>query len=396
MQFHDPEFVPTDNTIPEQRSSVSLVIVNEQFWSLIDHFSSFTKLVRCIAVWRRYFTILKQRLAKQEVAQGQLTVLELKSAKILLLQIVQQRAFATDYQRLSSGTPIKRKSPIHRLHSFKGNDRLIHVGGRLSKADIGYNQKHPVLLPQHNHVTEIILSEVHRQTLHGGAQLVLSQLRQEYWPVRGIEVAKKSIRDCVTCFRAKPQPVQQMMSDLHESRVTEMYPFYQTGVDFCGPVFIKTPVRSKTRLKMYIALYICLATRAVHIELVTDLTTGAFIASLRRFISRRGRPAQILCDNATIFVGASRELKELELLLASKDHQSKTQSYAVNQGIEFKFIPPRSSHFGGSWESAIKRIKYHLTRTVGNGFFTEEEMMTTLTQIEACINSRPLTPTVGP
>ncbi|XP_055714332.1 uncharacterized protein LOC129808575 [Phlebotomus papatasi] len=376
MQFHDPEFVPTDNTIPEQRSSVSLVIVNEQFWSFIDHFSSFTKLVRCIAVWRRYFTILKQRLAKQEVAQGQLTVLELKSAKILLLQIVQQRAFTTDYQRLSSGTPIKRKSPIHRLQPFMDDDRLIRVGGRLSKADIGYNQKHPVLLPQHHYVTEIISSE----------------LRQEYWPVRGIEVAKKSIRDCVTCFRAKPQPVQQMMSDLHESRVTEMYPFYQTGVDFCGPVFIKTPIRSKTRLKMYIALYICLATRAVHIELVTDLTTGAFIASLRRFISRRGRPAQILCDNATNFVGASRELKELELLLASKDHQSKTQSYAVNQGIEFKFIPPRSPHFGGSWESAIKRIKYHLTRTVGNGFFTEEEMMTTLTQIEACINSRPLTP----
>uniref|UniRef100_A0A1B0C8T1 Integrase catalytic domain-containing protein n=1 Tax=Lutzomyia longipalpis TaxID=7200 RepID=A0A1B0C8T1_LUTLO len=133
---------------------------------------------------------------------------------------------------------------------------------------------------------------------------------------------------------------------------------------------------------MYVALFVCMTTRAIHIELVSDLTTQAFLAALRRFVSRRGCPAKILKERD----------EEIGATSASDERQQETQAFAVKHGIEFVFIPPRSPHFGGSWESLIKRIKHHVIRTMGNERFTQEEMLTMLAQIEGCINSRPLTP----
>ncbi|XP_055706055.1 uncharacterized protein LOC129803485 [Phlebotomus papatasi] len=392
MQFDDPEFQLEDNIDLERRSQVTLVLVSEDFWSFITRFSSFSKLVRCIAIWQRFIRILRQRHAQQEIPRGSLKVQEIQTAKTTLVRYVQQQAFPKEYRELTSGKPLPKKSHLNKLQPFLDKENVMRVGGRLSNANIPYEHKHPILMPRNHHVTQLIALEVHRDTLHGGAQLLLAQIRQEFWPIRGIEVAKKVIQQCVICFRAKPYTLQQIMSQCHSSRVTASFPFYHTGVDFCGPFLIKPLVRSQTRVKVYIALFTCMAIRAVHLEVVTALTTEAFIASLRRFIARRGRPAKILCDNATNFIGASRELKELQRLYDSKEFQSYTQDFSANQGIEFDFIPPRSPHFGGAWESLIKRIKHHLTRTMGNTSYTEEQLSTIVTQIEACINSRPLTP----
>ncbi|XP_058449169.1 uncharacterized protein LOC131429138 [Malaya genurostris] len=135
------------------------------------------------------------------------------------------------------------------------------------------------------------------------------------------------------------------------------------------------------------------AAEAVHVELVGDLSSDSFIAALKRFVARRGKPKLIECDNATNFKGASRELEEL-----SKQFNSQQMQYAVSRscaedGIEFKFIPPRSPNFGGLWEAAVKSLKSHLRATLGNSTLTVDQLTTLLTQIEACLNSRPLTQT---
>ena len=130
--------------------------------------------------------------------------------------------------------------------------------------------------------------------------------------------------------------------------------------------------------------FACLFVKAVHLELVSDLTTEAFIAALRRFISRRGYPSLIWSDHGTNFVGANRELKELSKFLCSQQAQGTISEFCNGKNIEWKFIPEKAPHFGGIWESAVKSAKLHLSRVVGSVKLTFEELSTILTQVEVC------------
>ena len=172
--------------------------------------------------------------------------------------------------------------------------------------------------------------------------------------------------------------------------------FEKVGVDYAGPFQIKYGfTRKPTIVKAYVCVFVSLSVKAVHLELVTDLTTEAFIAALRRFIARRGHPSLIWSDHGTNFVGANRELKELaELaeLLETQKTQKIVSEFCTTKKIEWKFIPERAPHFGGLWEAAVKSTKTHLRRIVSNVRLTYEEFSTVLTQIEACLNSRPSTP----
>lgn len=140
------------------------------------------------------------------------------------------------------------------------------------------------------------------------------------------------------------------------------------------------------------AIFVCLVVKAVHLELVMDLTTQAFLAALKRFAARRGKPHLIMCDNATTFVGAKRELTELHRLFHDQKFQEILIKDTSSDGIEFRFIPPRTPNFGGLWEAQVKSFKGHFKKAVGTKVLKVDEMLTALAQIEAVLNSRPLTP----
>lgn len=181
------------------------------------------------------------------------------------------------------------------------------------------------------------------------------------------------------------------MGSLPTNRITPSPPFSYIGVDYAGPFFTKERrSRGNHKSKTYLCLFICFSTKAIHLEFVTNLTTECFIAALRRFISRRGKPRTIYSDNATNFTRANKELQNLYRFL-NVNHSIITRDLA-NSGIEWKFIPPRSPDFGGIWEAHIKSIKRHLLKTVGNTVLTIEEFYTLIVQIEAVVNSRPISP----
>ncbi|CAH2090125.1 unnamed protein product [Euphydryas editha] len=131
-----------------------------------------------------------------------------------------------------------------------------------------------------------------------------------------------------------------------------------------------------------------MATRAVHIEAVSDLTTEGFLAAFKRFVARRGHCRHIWSDNATNFVGAA---KELQILFNQESSMFKdiVTALATSQ-TEWHFIPSHAPNFGGLWEAGVKSVKYHLKRVVGGSTLTFEELSTVLCQIEACLNSKPL------
>lgn len=134
-------------------------------------------------------------------------------------------------------------------------------------------------------------------------------------------------------------------------------------------------------------MFVCFITRAIHLEIVSDLSTDSYLLSLKRFISRRGKPCEIFSDNRTNFVGLKNEFAKF-ISSCSVD----IVEFATSQQIKFSFIPPHSPHFGGLWEAGVKSCKHHLLRVVGDSHLTYEEFNTVLTQIEAVLNSRPLTP----
>jgi hypothetical protein len=184
-----------------------------------------------------------------------------------------------------------------------------------------------------------------------------------------------------------------MMGQLPRERVTPGCVFEKVGVDYAGPFLVKYGmVRRPTLVKAYVCIFVSLAVKAVHIEVVSDLTAEAFIATLRRFIARRGHPALIWSDNGTNFVGANRELKELYNFLDDQKNRGAVSEFCSARNVEWRFIPEHSPNFGGLWEACVKSAKTHLKRIMGSIRFTYEELTTVLSQVEACLNSRPLIP----
>lgn len=195
--------------------------------------------------------------------------------------------------------------------------------------------------------------------MHGATQLMLNHLRQNYWIINARKLVKRHRAKCLSCFRQKPILCEQRMAALPSSRVTPNPPFDKCAVDLCGPFFVKMGgTRSKTLSKAYVVVFVCLATKAVHLECVLSMSTDAFLAAAKRFMSRRGNISEIISDNGSNLVGARNYWWNLE-------RSSEIQESLAQTGTKWKLIPPGAPHFGGLHEAAVKSTKYHMKRTIG-------------------------------
>ncbi|XP_026315040.1 uncharacterized protein LOC113226570 isoform X1 [Hyposmocoma kahamanoa] len=362
----------------------------EHVFGRLYKLSDINKMIRLLAYILRFLNNINKN--KEKFNSSFLRSSELNDALMTLIKYDQRKIYKNEIDSLSKGSHIKGK--LEGLHPFLDELGLLRVGGRLHNADISYTQKHPIILPKGSLVTVLLIKREHKTLLHAGPRLVLANLNQRFWIVNGLLEVKKITHECITCFRQKAAVAKQLMGSLPASRViATRRPFEKIGVDYAGPIDVKlSRVRRSLIGKGYVLVMVCFTTKAVHLELASDLTTETFLACLKRFISRRGLPTEIHCDNASTFKGARSQLAELYSLQSSQSHKQQVYEFASQKGIEFHFIPSYSPTFGGLWEAAVKSTKYHLKRVLHKNVLTYEQLSTVLTEIEAVLNSRPLLP----
>lgn len=168
---------------------------------------------------------------------------------------------------------VDKRSKLINLNPFIGEGGLL----RVRNASVGSDKKYPIILPKRHHITKLIIIQEHERQLHAGAQATLASLRQRYWIIEARSVIRFLLHKCMRCFHVRPQTVVQKMGDLPKDRLQLSRPFLKTGIDYAGPILIKEGRgRGKRSIKTYIALFICFATKAVHLELVGDLSTQSF------------------------------------------------------------------------------------------------------------------------
>jgi len=373
--FPAPSPIDPDTDLEHKVQVLSLREPPED-WALLDRFSSLTKLQRVTAYCLRFISHAKNPRQKRT---GPLSTDELSASLNKWILMVQTQAFAKVLNELRKQSISS--SHLRSLNPFLDDAGILRVGGRIKYARTPYDQRHPILLPKDNKFTHLVIDHFHHLYLHPGLQSLHFLIKQRFWIIGAKRIIRQRIRQCHTCFRANPTPLAPLMGDLPAPRIQQVKPFAHTGVDYCGPFFITmSRSRGSKRLKSYVCLFVCFATKAVHLELVSDLSTPAFLAALRRFVARRGRCSNLYSDCGTNFIGAQRELAKL------------AEKAAMVENITWSFNPPSAPHMGGLWEAGVKSVKHHLARVIGEQLLTYEEFYTVLTQTEAVLNSRPLCP----
>jgi hypothetical protein len=350
-----------------------------------ERFSSLTKLNRTMAYVLRFINNITKTLAK---LTGPLSSTELEKSFYILTKQAQSESFSSEIKVLKNKGDLPSKSSILSLTPFLDEFSILRVGGRLQQSSISFNQKHPAILLYKHWFTKLIFLHEHINLLHCGPQLLLYTIRDRFWPTRGRVLARSTVNNCIRCRRFTAKPINSIMGNLPVERVTPTYPFQVCGTDFAGPFYITDRKGRGCKIsKCYLCLFVCFSTKAVHLEVASNLTTDVFLMCLKRFVSRRGRPNQVFCDNGNNFIGANNEIANF-----IQSNSNSIVQNAANDNIKFVFSPAYAPNFGGLWEAGVKSAKYHIKRILGNTHLTFEELSTLFAHVESILNSRPLTP----
>lgn len=351
--------------------------------------SDWGKLLRVTSYVMRFINnCLRKKQCQRR--SGRIKRPELLSSENLWVRYSQEKYFGDEMANLRAHRQIGKGSPLNRLAPFIDADGILRLSGRLRNSEMPYDTIHPIVLMNKCTIAQRITYDAHRITHHGGIQMMQQYIRNKYWII-GLRTTIRSLADhCYPCIRQKRRAAEQLMGQLPSTRVRPSRPFQHSSVDYAGPCLVKRYNARRVRIvdKAYVAVFVCMATRAVHLELVSALTTEAFLAAFARFKNRRGRIDSLRSDNATNFTGASNEF---DAIISEQWEEAANRQPIRGDAMVWHFNPPYAPHVGGIHEAAVKSAKHHLRRVIGAQQLTFEEFATLLTHVEACLNSRPLT-----
>ena len=267
---------------------------NELFGINLQKFSSLFKLIRVTAWIKRYLhnKFLHKRNGNNK-KEGSLTAEEITDAKMNWIKHIQKH---TANQTTGKKTT---KRQVNKLNLQTDANGIIRCYGRLTTINRDDEEVNPIYLPKKNNFTNLVIKEHHEQLFHAGTSHTLSFIRRTYWIPHGRTEVRKIIYRCGICKKYQGGPFKMpKMAPWPSIKITRSAPFTYTGLDYLGPLYVK---EEKSKRKVWICLFTCVAVRAVHLEIIDDMSANQFLMALRRFISRRGKPTEIICDNAKQF-----------------------------------------------------------------------------------------------
>lgn len=367
-----------DTSLTEERVSSHIVadVTVNPLQALLDNFSSLPTIQRIVVYALRFGSrkYCNTRLSSLTPSQS-----ELQDAFHALVFFVQLTCFENIIHSLRCGIQVAK--PLRKLNLFLDSRELLRVGGRLRHSGLAFEVKHPLLLPGDHRLTQLLIEHVHRSNLHPGFKTLSYLLLQQVWILSSRKAIQRCLSKCHQCFKANPKVLTPPMGDLPSFRVNELRAFQSVCIDYAGPFMITmSKARGIKSTKAYVCVFVCCTVKAIHLELVSDLTSEAFLAAFQRFVGRRGPCYEIHSDQGTNLVGAFNLLHKLAL------------EAGTTLNIKWYFNPPSAPHFNGLAEAGVKSVKTHLSRVMGEQVLTYEEFNTLLIKIEAVLNSRPLSP----
>ncbi|XP_062557895.1 uncharacterized protein LOC134222751 [Armigeres subalbatus] len=318
---------------------------------------------------------------------------EYEKAERCLLKAAQAECFIDELKVLSRNKDrsasqwiaIEKSSSLYKLSPLIDEDGIIRMEGRVERVEfLPFDLRFPVILPDGHRITRLIVQHYHDKSGHGYRQAVKNELRQLYYIPHLDAVVRKVAASCVWCKVRHCRPKAPRMAPLPVQRVTpNLRAFSYVGVDYLGPLDVTIGRRTEKR---WIALFTCMVTRAVHLEVAHGLTTQSCLMAIHRFIGRRGWPIEFFSDNGTNLRGASKEVVE-----AAQDIRDDCADQLTNARTKWTFNPPAAPHMGGVWERLVRSVKELLTVFNDGRRLTDEILQTVLVEAEDIINSRPLT-----
>ena len=346
-----------------------------------SNYSSLNKMLRVTA----YAIQFIQRLKKLETVKDVPSSLEIEHARITWIKYLQGK----HYTEVVNGTMKLRKYMEQNQQNPRvDDDGIVRCYSRFIYADLPQEAKTPILLPRSEKFVQLLIEDYHKRSFHAGVNHILAQIRMKYWIQKGRAVVKKILRQCRTCRKYQGGPFKMPpMSPWPEIKVTRSKPFQSTGLDYFGPLYIQDG-SSGAKKKVWVCLFTCIVTRAIHLEMVCDLSAYEFLLALRRFISRRGKPDVVILDIAP---QCKLTKSSIDTVWEKATKDPDVQSYVAEQGIKWSFIIELSPWMGGFYERLVGTTKMALQKSIGKNCVTMIQLQTFLAEVEAILNSRPLT-----
>ena len=299
-------------------------------------------------------------------------------------------AFAEEIEALQKGEEVRKSSKLLKLDPyFDEEDKLLRMRSRLTESDLTDQQKRPVILPSfklkrlqdvNEDIVARLIFDLHCKNQHAGSDWCLNSLREQgFWLIGGKSTIRQITTKCVQCQKSIKKLSQQKMGEPPAYRLAhDIKPFSYVGMDAAGPLYLKEV--NEEQPKVYVIVFTCLSSRAIHLELSPGLSTEAVIGCMRKLIARRGMIREILSDCHKTHVRCEVELRAI---LNEMNHQNFT----------WRYTPEHAPWYGAVYERMIRTIKETLRKVLGKKLLTFFELQVVLCEVEAMINDRPLTAT---
>ncbi|XP_023930308.1 uncharacterized protein LOC106157407 [Lingula anatina] len=377
----DCEIRPTINV----KATVLLRSIAARF----EKFSTWKSLVRAISLLKRFCRAWKE---KKQMSPKDPS--DTEATEMFLIKKAQEDAFKEEISMVEKKAGVPADSKLTTLSPVLDDQHILRVGGRLSNAPLEKGQKHPIIIPKKSHIANLLVNHYHSISHHQGRHVTESALRSKgFWIIGAKRLISSILYKCVICRKLRGKFLNQRMADLPEDRVTPGPPFTSVGIDVFGPwpVVTRRTRGGQAESKRWALIFGCLVTRAVHIEVIEEMSSSSFINALRRFVAIRGPVKMIRSDRGTNFIGALDQIKATGIFVEN----GPVQESLHDMGIVWKFNPPHASHMGGAWERLIglaRRILDAMFLTSHTQKLTHEVLVTFMCEVSAVINSRPVAP----